>query len=180
MIAELIGIVVQIVQLLWPFHIVAEWEKGNYYVFGRYWKTVKPGLYPILPWFFRIVDVSKARGVVGTGRHDIQTSDGGTLTYAATAPIYVVDPAKAINDVDTYKESAQEIFMSVLSEKLADVDAGRLAPESRGRLVADLRMWANREGAEFGVEFGRVRFTDFVRNARMIRLLMDNNSVTNW
>jgi hypothetical protein len=77
LISELLGILVQIWNVIWPFQIVAQWEQGNYYVFGRYWKTVGPGLYPVVPWFFKIIDVSVARGIVGTGRQDITTADGG-------------------------------------------------------------------------------------------------------
>jgi regulator of protease activity HflC (stomatin/prohibitin superfamily) len=180
LISELLGILVQIWNVIWPFQIVAQWEQGNYYVFGRYWKTVGPGLYPVVPWFFKIIDVSVARGIVGTGRQDITTADGGTLSYAATAPLWVRDANKAINDVDDVKTTAQELFTSVLSEKLADVDAGRLDPQSRGRLVSDLQRWCNTEGAEWGLEFGRVRFTSYVRNVKTYRLLTDANAVVNW
>lgn len=180
MLAELLGIIKELVQLLWPFEMVHQWEKGNYYIFGRYWKTVGPGVYPVVPWFFFVETVHISRGVVGTGRKDITTKDGGLLSYEATAPIWVRDANVAVNEVDELRETAQELFSSVISERLADVDADRLKPESRGRLVSDLLRWANDEAREYGLEFGRIRFTSYVRNLPTHRLLMDQNTIANW
>jgi regulator of protease activity HflC (stomatin/prohibitin superfamily) len=172
--------IAEMVQLLWPFRVVAQWEFGLLYRNGRFVRVLEPGVYFVIPWFWTVNEINKSRGIVGTGRKDITTKDGGTLSFEATAPVWVRDPATAINTVDEVRETAQELFSSVLSERLADVDASRLTPESRGRLVADLLRWVNTEAAEFGLEFGRVRFTSFVRNARTVRLLMDQNTIANW
>jgi len=180
MLAELLGIIVEITKLLWPFHMIHTWERGAYYVFGRYWKTLGPGTYPVIPWFFHVENINISRGIVGTGRKDITTSDGGTLSFEASAPVWVRDPEVALNTVDEYRETAQELFASILAEKLADVAATRLAPEGRGRLVADLGRWVQEEAREYGMEFGRVRFLSFVRNAKTVRLLMDQNTIANW
>lgn len=177
---SLAELLLKLVELLWPLRIVAEYEHGCVYRCGKYVRTVGPGCYFVIPWFWSILEINRSRGIISTGRQDITTKDAGTLSYSATAPIWVKDAAVALNEVDEVRETAQELFTSVLSERLADVDANRLTPESRGRLVSDLQRWANEEARVFGLEFGRVRFTSFLRDPKTFRLLADSQAAANW
>lgn len=170
--------IVELLKLLWPFHIVAEWEEGVRYRCGRYWKTVGPGCYLTIPWFWHIEDVRVVPAIIETGRCDITLVDGRVLSYNATAWATVADANKAINTVDDYKETSQEILASVLSDKLGEVDTARLAPNKRGRLFSDLRKWVAEEAAEKGIEITKVRFKSFVIPSRTIRLLVDAGAQT--
>lgn len=180
MIAEFLSLLIQIAQVIWPFRIVRQWERAGYLVFGRWVGEVGPGCWPVLPWFFDVHTVSVVPGIVGTGRQDITVKDGSILSFAATATVRIVDARKAMCDVENVTSTMQELLASVLAEKLADVDASRLEPQSRGRLVADLRRWVQEAAEPFGVEVSSVRFTSFITHAKTHRLLLDQNAVANW
>ena len=177
---DFLRIVLDSIQFLWPFRIVREWERGGYYVLGRWWREIKPGLYPVVPWFTEVVEASVVEGIVGTGRQDITLSDGSMLSFAASATVRVVDVKAALNAVDNYTETVQELLGAVLADKLAEVDAARLTPEKRGRLFADLRRWVAEEALPYGIEVKRVRFTSFITNAKAHRLIIDTQQAVNW
>jgi regulator of protease activity HflC (stomatin/prohibitin superfamily) len=177
---DFLRIVLDSIQFLWPFRLVRQWERGGFYVCGRWWREVGPGVYPVIPWFMTVTETSVVEAIVGTGRQDITLSDGSMLSFAATATVQVVDVNRALNSVDSYTETTQELLASVLADKLAEVDAARLAPERRGRLFADLRRWVAAEAIAYGVEVRTVRFTSFIVNAKAHRLIVDTNTVANW
>jgi regulator of protease activity HflC (stomatin/prohibitin superfamily) len=104
---------------------------------------------------------------------DITLQDKSTLSFDATATMRVVDVDKALNSIDNYGTSATLKVAAVLATKLAEVDAERLAPEKRKRLLSDLRKWINDETLCFGVECLDVSFNSFVLNVRTFRLLTD-------
>lgn len=177
---ELVRLVVEIVTLLWPFRIVEEWERAGYYINGKWRWECKPGLKVVIPWFCNVMPVSMAPGIIGTGRKDITLSDGSTLSFEATATVRVVDVQRALNSVEEFKETGLELLTSVLSERLADVDAERLSPDKRRRLLADIRRWVQEEADEFGLEFTKIRFTSFVQKVPTYRLLLEQSPTPQW
>lgn len=180
MFGEIFAFIKEVVQLIWPFRIVAQYERGVYYRCGKFWKVVPPGLKLVIPWFFDIHPVPISKGIVGTGRLDITLKDGRFLSYAATGEVRVVDPNIAQNDVDKYETTAQELFASVLSDTLMEVDPDRLQPSRRGRLFNGILDTLNTEAATYGLEFSKLRFKSFVIVSRVMRLLIDQTSVDAW
>ena len=177
---DFLRLVLDSVQFLWPLRLVEPWERAVYSVCGRWTFEVGPGVYPIVPWFCEVRQQSVVTAILGTPRQDITLSDGSTLTFAATAKVRVANALLACLSVDDYHETTQELIGSVLAEKLAEVDAKRLEPEARKRLLADLRRWINAESMEWGVEVSHLRFTTFVLNVKTFRLLQESQAVAPW
>lgn len=169
-------LLLDVIKFIWPFRIITEWERGGIYIFGHYWRSVGPGLYPLIPWFTNILDLSVVPSIIKTPRLDIMLQDGSTLSFAAAATVKVMDFNLAINTVDKYAETTHELVSAVLAERLAAVDITRLAPDRRGRLLSDLLRWLNDESLVFGVQIQKVRFTTFIRNVRTYRLMQDTEA----
>lgn len=180
MFGELFQFIKEVAELVWPFRIVPQYERACYYRCGHFWKVVGPGLKIVIPWFFDIYPVPVSKGIVGTGRCDITLADGRTLSFAATGEVRVVDPAIAVNEVDKYSQTAQELFASVVADELSRVDVDRLAPERRGRLHASIINALNTESATYGLEFSKLRFKSFVIVGKSLRLLIDQTQVDAW
>lgn len=172
--ADLLQVIVNIVQFLWPFREVEQWERGVYYVFGHYWITVGPGRWPVIPYFMDVRAVSIVPAIVTTPMLTITLTDGRTLTFSAAATVEVADAADALNLIDDYTETTQELLGARIAEKLAEVDAGRLDTGSRKRLLTDLTRWIDDETRQYGVRVTALRFTNFAVNLRTYRLLTDS------
>lgn len=172
----------KVFDVLWPFREINAWQEGVWLVCGRYWKTVRAGVYPIVPWFMHIEPVNIAEAIVGTGRQDITLRDGSVLSFVSAAKVRVVDARAAVCDVDSFRETTQELLASVLAQALADAEPSRFDPArgKRDRLLAEITALVNVESANYGVLVSDVRFTSFVRNIRTYRLLNDGNVIANW
>ncbi|HUQ70673.1 MAG TPA: SPFH domain-containing protein [Planctomycetaceae bacterium] len=166
--------------MLWPIRMVQQWERGGLMVNGKWKREVGPGIYWVIPWFMHVEERSMAEAICGTPRLDITLKDRSTLSFSASATVQVVDVSKAVCTVDTYQETIRELLAAVLAEKLAEVDADRLLPENRRRLIADLKRWVQVEAEPYGVEIKAVRFTSFLQNAKAHRLIIDQTSPTEW
>ena len=178
---------------LWPFQQVDQWERGVMFFLGRVvdagWLSwiadllhlpfrdgsghLLPGLYAFVPWFMDIATVDVVPVPIGTPLLNITLTDTKTLSWSATYIVRVFHPKNALCEVDDYQESTGEIITSRISEKLAEVDATRIDPEKRKRLLADLLRWVNDDTREFGVEVRAIRFTNFAIDQKAYRLLTD-------
>lgn len=173
MFAELLQLLIGCIQFIWPLHSVAEYEQAGKYVCGCFRGVVGRGVKGKFPWFMRYINVTTVPYPVSTGRMDITLQDHSTLSFDATATIRVFDVDLALNAIDNFHHSATMKVAAILATKLAEVDADRLVPAKRGRLLSDLRRWTHEETSKFGVETQDIAFNSFVLNIRTFRLLTD-------
>lgn len=166
--------IIEVARYLWPFRIVHSWERGAYYVCGRYVGSVPPFVWPVIPFFTDCKATVVVPGVISTPLLTVTTRDGkGTITYSAAATLRIVNVGKAWNNIENVSETMRELLAAVTAEKLATVEPERLDGDRRGRLCASLVTWLNTELEFCGIEVQAVRFTNFVVNMRAFRLMTD-------
>lgn len=173
--AELLRLLLDLMERLAPAAKVSQWEAGVVAVWGRYWRTVGPGIYPLVPWVVDIHHVSLVPSIHGTALQTVTLRDRRALTFSATVTIQVDDPAKAWNAVERYSEATMELVSALLAEHLADVDPDRFDPArgKRDRLLAELAAEADAETQKFGVRVRAIRFGNFAVGVRTLRLLTE-------
>jgi regulator of protease activity HflC (stomatin/prohibitin superfamily) len=96
---------------------VFEYQRGLVYKKGRFAKILAPGQYLIYrPWTtVRLVD-ARRRFVTVSGQ-EVVAADGVTLKVSLAVSFEVVDPAKAVNQVDNY-ESAFYLAMQIAARSV--------------------------------------------------------------
>jgi len=164
-----------VMQYLWPFRGVRQWQRGCYYVCGRYWRTVGPGEWPVIPYFMNVIAVDVVPSIISTPLQTITLRDKRLAAFSATATLLVEDPRAALNDVDKYEETVAELVASVLAERIADADPERFDPAygKRDRLLEELRVALDDATRVFGVRVLALRFTNFMTDVRTYRLLAE-------
>jgi regulator of protease activity HflC (stomatin/prohibitin superfamily) len=172
---ELLRLVVDFLKPLWPVRVVWEYQRGVYYVGGRYWRTVGPGLKLVVPYLCDVVRISVVPEIYTTPLQTVTLRDGSTLTYSASITVVVTDPAAAWNRLGHYTETVVELAASILSEGLADADPERFDPArgKRDRLLNEQREAINAALAGYGLELAALRLNNFCRGVRTLRLLLD-------
>lgn len=178
--ADFFRLFLDTLQFIWPMRRVEQWEGGVRFWCGRFVRVVGPGVYGVLPWWGEVTTVSMAESIVGTGRQDITTRDGSLLSFAATCPMKVVNPYKALVNVDGYQETAQEALMSVLSAALVKEETAELSPRARAGLMKRLSNEVRAKVSEYGIESGEVSFVSFVTNMKAHRLLIDQHAIASY
>lgn len=178
---DILRLLIDCFSYVWPARLVHEWEGGGYYVIGRWWKFVGPGVYFIVPFFSDVKTISMASAIVGTSRQDITLLDGTTLSFSATVWAKVVDVYKALNLVDEPTSTTQELLASLLADTLAETPVERLGSKRKStNLFKELEAKIKTEALEFGVEIRELRFTSFVLNVKTYRLLIDQTAAAGW
>jgi regulator of protease activity HflC (stomatin/prohibitin superfamily) len=174
-VAELLQLLLHVFGYLWPFRVVRQWEGGVWYVWGRYWRTVGPGVWPVIPYFSDILAVSRAPAIYGTPLQTVTLRDKRQLTFSATITVQVEDAAKALNEVEAWHETVVELAAGRLAERLAEADPDRFEPDrkKRQRLLEELRAELDGEAQKWGLRVLGVRFNNFALGLRTYRLLSE-------
>lgn len=169
--AELLRVLIDVMEFLWPHKKVMEWERGILYWNGRFNRVVGPGGYWCLWWFEDLKTILMVPDPRTTPVMDVTLRNGDILTVSATVVLVTRSAAKAMNLVAKHDESGLETAGAILCDTLADLDGQRLEPERRRGLIKTCLKAINGELEEYGMEALSLRFNTFVRAHRTYRLL---------
>lgn len=169
--------IIDLLMQLWPMRIVWAWQVGLYYVFGKCRGTVTPGVKLIFPYFCDVRCVSIKPEIYTTPLQTITLADRTNLTYSASITVIVTNARLAYNEVGHYTETVVEMAASLLSEGLAEVAVSDIET-CPNKLFDQLRYKINIALEPYGLEVTVLRFNNFVRGIRTMRLLMDRAVLT--
>ena len=136
--------IILIVFLLFSaLRVLQEYERGVVFRLGRLIDAKGPGIVIIIPGIDRMVKVSLRIVTTDVPPQDVITRDNVSIVVNAVILFRVVDPIKAINNVESYLEStyqyAQTTLRSVLgSVELDEVLSGRENLNKRIQEILDL------------------------------------------
>jgi len=172
-VSEILTRLLDFLREFWPVRICMEWERANVYRAGRFWRTVGPGWYLVVPFFWDFRADSVIRSTYVTSLQTIDTKDGGTLTFSAAVQLEISDLEAAQLKVHAYDETALEDTSALLADVLMRTSAKSLEPADRTDLLRKCRERLQQELGEYGLTVRTLRFNNFVRNMRVYRLFND-------
>ena len=91
-----------------------EYERGVIFRLGRIKKLRGPGLYWIIPWIDQKVQVDVRTKTVNIEPQETVTADSVTIKVNAVLYYRILDPAKAINKVESYQMAVYQIALTTL------------------------------------------------------------------
>lgn len=173
--AELVRLLVELLERLNPFRIVWTWQRGVRFFCGKATRVVGPGLKVVWPLLgdIRLVNITPEPHPLPMA--NITLKDGSTLSYSAVITLVVSDPLLAYTRVAEWEESGLEEAAGVLSDELARCEVRRLDPErgKRDNVIEECRKSINEAIAEYGLSVAKITMPNFVRNIRLVRLILD-------
>lgn len=121
----LVAVVIPIcVFLMLSVRVLKEWERGIVQTFGRFTGVMGPGLRILIPVVQNMLKVDTRVITMDVPPQDIITKDNVSLKVNAVVYFRVVDPAKAINEVEDYyfatSQMAQTSLRSILGQYQLD------------------------------------------------------------
>ncbi len=123
--AQLLLIVIALFVLLYAaaaLRIVRQYEKGLVERFGRYAKTIEPGLNFIIPFIDRVVKVDMREQVVDVPPQDVITRDNVVVTVDAVVYYQPTDPVKLQYNVSNFIVAATKLAQTNLRNIVGDLD----------------------------------------------------------
>ncbi|MBI4186867.1 MAG: slipin family protein, partial [Chloroflexi bacterium] len=103
----IIALIVVVVLILMPFtvKVVKQYERGVMLRFGRLVGLRKPGFNMIIPFVDRMTKVSLRIVTMVLEPQEVITRDNVTVKVDAVVYFLVIDPIKAVINVENYREA---------------------------------------------------------------------------
>ena len=161
---QLYGIVLVVVIGFFLFsrwvNILNEYERAVTFWLGRLSREPKgPGLVLIFWPFERMVKVSLRTIVLNVPPQDVITRDNVSVKVSAVVYFRVVDPARAIVEVENFINATSQIAQTTLRSVLGQVDLDSLLSE-REKLNVQLQDIIDRHTDPWGIKVSAVEVKD--------------------
>jgi len=121
----LAGIVV-VVLLFMAIKVVKQWERGVLLRLGRLQSTRNPGFNLIVPFIDRLIKVDLRIITMVLEPQEVITKDNVTIKVNAVLYFQVVDPIKAIVNIEDYQQAATQIALTTLRSVLGQSELDEL------------------------------------------------------
>ena len=111
--------IINLVSTLWPFRVVTLDELGVYVVLSRKYWRVKPGIYPVIPFFIEVHCIGSTEQVCDFPEMALTTKDHKGILLDGTISYTITDQYKALFEVADLDETIQSRTMGALCDAVS-------------------------------------------------------------
>src|SRR5262245_61141044 len=152
------------------FRVLREYERGVVFLLGRFYRVKGPGLVVIWPVVQQMVRVGLRTVVLDVPSQDIITRDNVSVKVNAVLYFRVVDPQRAIINVEDYMEATGQLAQTTLRSVLGQHELDELLAE-RDKLNVDLQKILDQQTDQWGIKVSMVEIKHVDINESMIRAI---------
>jgi regulator of protease activity HflC (stomatin/prohibitin superfamily) len=154
--ASLVVVLILVVYLLMSINILPEYERGVIFRLGKLLPQPKgPGVTLVFAPIDRIVRVSLRTVVLDVPPQDVITRDNVSVKVSAVVYFRVIDPRKAIVEVESYHYATSQLAQTTLRSVLGQVELDELLSE-REKLNQQLQQILDQHTDPWGVKVSSV------------------------
>ena len=168
-VVAVLGVLVLIL-LAAAIRILREYERGVIFRLGRLIAQKGPGLIVLIPIIDQMVRVDLRTVTLNVPPQEVITKDNVTVRVNAVAYFRVVDPNKAITDVENYLLATSQIAQTTLRSVLGKAELDELLAE-RERLNVELQQIIDEQTEPWGVKVTTVEVKDVELPQEMQRVI---------
>ncbi|MCA9754242.1 MAG: slipin family protein [Candidatus Eisenbacteria bacterium] len=168
--ALIVVFVIFVVVLAAAIRVLKEYERGVIFRLGRLIGVKGPGLILLIPFLDKMQTVSLRTLVMDVPPQDIITLDNVTVKVNAVIYFRVVEPAKAIVEVENYLFATSQLAQTTLRSVLGESALDSLLSD-RERINADLQSIIDRQTDPWGIKVSAVEVKDVELPAEMRRAM---------
>ncbi len=150
--------------------IVAEYERLVVLFLGRYQTIKKPGVRIIVPGIQRAFRVDLRVVTMDVPPQDVISRDNVTVRVNAVLYFRVVDPEKAIIQVEDFLNATNQLAQTTLRSVLGQHELDEMLTE-RDKLNADIQAIIDRRADAWGIKVINVEIKHIDLNESMIRAI---------
>ncbi|KGM55702.1 membrane protein [Lysobacter daejeonensis GH1-9] len=150
--------------------ILREYERAVVFQLGRFWKVKGPGLFLLIPVVQQMVRVDLRTIVMDVPSQDLISHDNVSVKVNAVVYFRVVDPQKAIINVEHYYEATSQLSQTTLRSVLGKHDLDEMLAE-RDRLNSDIRAILDAQTDAWGIKVANVEIKHVDINETMVRAI---------
>src|SRR6185369_4741783 len=166
----LIPVIIVLAILFYAFRTLREYERGVVFLLGRLWKVKGPGLVIIVPVIQQMVRIDLRTRVLDVPPQDVISRDNGSVRVNAVVYYRVIDPEKAIIQVEHFGEATSQLAQTTLRSVLGQHDLDQMLGE-REKLNADIRRILDEQTDAWGIKVSIVELKHVDLNVTMVRAI---------
>jgi regulator of protease activity HflC (stomatin/prohibitin superfamily) len=165
------AIVVLVVLLLASaIKVLREYQRGVIFSLGRFWKVKGPGLIIVVPVIQQMVKVDLRVIVMDVPSQDVISRDNVSVKVNAVVYFRVIDPEKAIIQVEDYLMATSQLAQTTLRSVLGQHELDAMLAE-RDKLNADIREILDAQTDAWGIKVANVEIKRVDLDESMIRAI---------
>jgi regulator of protease activity HflC (stomatin/prohibitin superfamily) len=152
------------------FRILREYERGVVFQLGRFWKVKGPGLVIIIPGIQQMVKVDLRVVTMDVPAQDVISRDNVSVKVNAVVFFRVVDPQKAIIQVEKFLVATSQLAQTTLRVVLGKHQLDEMLAE-RERLNLDIQRILDAQTDAWGIKVTNVEIKQVDLNETMVRAI---------
>jgi regulator of protease activity HflC (stomatin/prohibitin superfamily) len=150
--------------------ILREYERGVVFLLGRFWKVKGPGIVLVVPGIQQMVRVDLRLVVMDVPSQDVISRDNVSVKVNAVVYFRVVDPQKAIIQVENYFEATSQLAQTTLRSVLGKHELDDMLAE-RERLNVDIQQILDTQTDSWGIKVANVEIKHVDIDESMVRAI---------
>jgi regulator of protease activity HflC (stomatin/prohibitin superfamily) len=150
--------------------ILREYERGVVFTLGRYTGTKGPGFFLLVPFVQQMVRVDLRVIVDEVPPQDVISRDNVSVKVNAVIYFRVVDPERAVIQVNNYLAATSQLAQTTLRWVLGKHDLDSMLAE-RDKLNADIQDVLDKQTEAWGIKVSTVEIKRIDLNENMVRAI---------
>jgi len=150
--------------------ILREYERGVVFMLGRFWKIKGPGLILLIPVVQQMVRVDMRTIVLDVPTQDVISRDNVSVKVNAVVYMRVVDPQRAIIQVENFLNATSQLAQTTLRAVLGKHELDEMLAE-RERLNLDIQQVLDIQTDAWGIKVSNVEIKHVDIDESMVRAI---------
>jgi regulator of protease activity HflC (stomatin/prohibitin superfamily) len=166
----LVPLILLLAIIISAIRILKEYERGVIFFLGRFQKVKGPGLIIVIPVIQKMVRVDLRVVTYDIPTQDVISRDNVTVHVSAVLYFRVVDPERAIIQVEQYFNATSQLAQTTLRSVLGQHDLDEMLSQ-RDKMNADIQSILDEQTASWGIKVTNVEIKHVDLNESMIRAI---------
>ena len=166
----IIIIAVILVFLFSAIKILREYERAVIFTLGRFWKVKGPGLIVLIPFVQQAVRVELRTVVMDVPSQDVISKDNVSVRVNAVLYFRVMEPEKAIIQVENFYEATSQLAQTTLRSVLGQHELDDMLSE-RDKLNRDIQKILDEQTDAWGIKVANVEIKHVDIDESMVRAI---------
>ncbi len=156
--------------LMSSIRILREYQRGVIFMLGRFHRVKGPGLIIVIPLIQQMVRVGLRTNVLDVPEQDVISRDNVSVKVNAVVYYRVMDPQRAIIEVEDYEFATSQLAQTTLRSILGQHELDEMLSE-REALNADIQRILDEETDAWGIKVSNVELKHVDLDESMIRAI---------
>ncbi len=166
----IIPLVVIVMLLVSMIKILREYERGVIFMLGRFWGVKGPGLIIVIPGLQQMLRVDLRTMVLDVPTQDVISRDNVSVKVNAVLYFRVVDPERAIIQVEDYYEATSQLAQTTLRSVLGQHELDDMLAE-REKLSTNIQAILDNQTDGWGIKVTHVEMKQVDLDESMVRAI---------